>query len=304
MDTPTSATPEPVSAEPTAAETNEAIIGEPKPVAAAPVKHKIKWGDTEKEISTEEAIQLAQKAWGIEQKAQSTAEKVKQAEDLFDMLQSNPKAFAKQAKKLGLDPTKLATDILYDNIQRNSMTPEQVELMEFKEKEAERAAAEKEAEEYKKAQEVDAKTKEWSSNFEKQLEDALKTQGLPKTRLALALTAQYIDAGLAQKKDYTVAQVLPYVLRDLKQIHAETMGKLDGDELLAYIGDDIAAKVSNARVAKFKKVGTPAPAAAPVAKSQASKGPIPPEINKLKGKAYIRAISKWKSEQGIGAYFE
>lgn len=283
--------------------TNEAIVGDPKAtVATAPSKYKMKWGDTEKEVTAEEAVQLAQKAWGIEEKAKANASKVDAAEKLMHMLQNDPKAFAKQARLAGMDPNKLATEILYDQIQKNSMTPEQRELAEYKEKEAERVAAEKEAAEYKKAQEVDAKTKEWSVSFEKQLEEALKTQGLPKTRLALALTAQYIDAGLKQKKEYTVQQVLPLVLRDLKQIHQETIGKLDGDELLAYIGEELADKVSKARVAKFKKTGGVAPVAAPISKQQAQKGPLPPEITKLKGKAYLRALSRWKSNQGIGAF--
>lgn len=290
----------------TPAQTNEQIVGEPKPSAAtAPVvtKHKIKWGETEKEVTTEEAVQLAQKAWGIEEKAKSYSEKIKAAETLLDMLQKDPKAFAKQAKKAGLDPEKLATEILYDRIRRNQMTPEQQELEELKEKEAERLALEKEQEELRKAQEVDAKTREWSMQFEQQLEAALKAQKLPKTRLALALTAQYIDAGLKEKKNYTVEQVLPYVMRDLQQVHKETIGKLDGDDLLAYLGDDLAEKISKARVAKYK-LGAPA-ATVPQQKKEADyKGPLPKEITKLKGKAYFAALRKWKSEQGIGAYFE
>lgn len=301
--TPVPSTPE-IAPTVDVAQANEAIVGQPKETVTTPSKYKMKWGDTEKEVTAEEAVQLAQKAWGIEEKAKANSSKIEAAERLMHMLQNDPKAFAKQARLAGLDPNKLATEILYDNIRKNSLTPEQRELEEYKEKEAERIATEKEAAEYKKAQEVDAKTKEWSVNFEKQLEDALKTQGLPKSRLALALAAQYIDAGLKQKKDYTVTQVLPFVLRDLKQIHQETIGKLDGDELLAYVGDELANKISQARVNKFKKGGVAPAITPPASKQQAQKGPLPPEITKLKGKAYIRALGKWKSDQGIGAFFE
>ena len=270
---------------------NEAIIGEPnKGTQSAPVTpptpktYKVKWGDVEKEFTEEQMIQNAQKAWGIEEKAKANASKIEAAEKLMHMLQNDPKAFAKQARMAGLDPNKLATEILYDNIRKNSLTPEQRELEEYKEKEAERLASEKEAEELKRAQEVDAKTKEWSTKFENELEAALKSQKLPKTRLALALTAQYIDAGLQQKKNYSVEEVLPYVLRDLQQIHKETIGKLDGEDLLSYIGDDLADKISKARVAKFK-MGTPSATDgySPANKQQAQKGPIPAEISKLKG---------------------
>lgn len=296
-----STTPDVTPVEDTAA-TNETLIGDPKasttpvePKIEAPVKRKMKWGDTEKEVTFDEAVQLAQKAWGIESKAKEAHEKAESADKLLSMLQDDPKAFAKRARAMGLNPEKLATEILYDQIQRNSMTPEQRELMEYKEKEAERVAEEKAAADLKRAQEVDTKTKEWSANFEKQLEGALKTQGLPKTRLALALTAQYIDAGLAQKKDYTVEQVLPYVLRDLKQIHLETMGQLDGDDLLAYIGDDMANKVSQARVNKFKK-------APPVADVPQVPKKIDDKLKNLKGKAYWAHLRRTKSEQGIEAF--
>lgn len=292
-------TPEATPVEDTAV-TNEALIGDPKaaatpePEIAAPVKRKMKWGDTEKEVTFDEAVQLAQKAWGIESKAKEAHEKAESADKLLSMLQDDPKAFAKRARAMGLNPEKLATEILYDQIQRNSMTPEQRELMEYKEKEAERVAEEKAATDLKRAQEVDAKTKEWSATFEQQLETALKTQGLPKTRLALALTAQYIDAGLAQKKDYTVEQVLPYVLRDLKETQKETWGKLDGDDLLAAVGEDLADKISRARVSKFKK-------APPVAEVTPAKK-ADDKLSKLKGKAYWAHLRRTKSEQGIEAF--
>lgn len=294
-------TPEPGAA-------NEAIIGDPKPatevVADAPIveapKRKMKWGDTEKEVSFEEAVQLAQKAWGIEEKAKANASKLESAEKLLHMLQNDPKGFAKQAKKAGLDPTKLATEILYDNIQTNSLSPEQRELNEYKEKEAEALAVKQAEDDLKKAQEVDAKTKEWSTGFEKQLEDALKTQKMPKSRLALAITAKYIDDGLKEKKNYTVEQVLPFVLRDLKQVHADTIGKLDGEDLLNYLGEEATNKVAKARVARYTKgkQQTPPPAAKP-AKTEKQV-----DIKKLKGKEYWNALRRMKSEQGIGAHFE
>lgn len=295
--------------------TNEAIVGAPKanvatagkanavPVEDAPIvpvaKKKIKWGDTEKEVSFDEAVQLAQKAWGIEEKAKASRSQVDSAEKLMHMLQNDPKGFAKQAKAVGLDPQKLATEILYENIRVNSLTPEQRELEEYKAKEAEAAEVKKEAEAAAKAKVVDAKTKEWTVNFEKQLEAALKTQNLPKTRLALALTAQYIDAGLKNKKEYTVEQVLPFVLRDMKNMHNDTMGKLDGEDLLAYIGEDIANKIAAARVARYKK-GQQAPVVA--APTQNRPQGRKEDLSKLKGKAYWAALRRQKSEAGIDAF--
>ncbi len=265
------------------------------PVVESP-KRKIKWGDAEKEVTFDEAVQLAQKAFGIEGKAREAATKAEQADKLMHLLQNDPKEFAKRAKAGGLDPNKLATEILYENIRINSLTPEQRELEEYKAREAEAAAAKQEAEKAEKQKTIDAKTQEWTASFEKQLETAMKSQGLPKTRLALAITAQYIDAGLKNKKEYTVEQVLPFVLRDLKNIHTETLGKLEGEDLLAYLGEDVANKVAKARVARYNK-GQAAPITS-VKPVQNTKD----EILKLKGKKYWAELRRRKSEAGIDAF--
>jgi hypothetical protein len=290
---------------------NEALLGNPKesvatknvaPVEDAPItpiaKKKIKWGDTEKEVSFDEAVQLAQKAWGIEEKAKVASKQANDAQALLDMLQKSPKEFAKRARAAGLDPNKLATEILYEQIELNSLSPEQRELRELKEKQAEADELKRQTEEAAKQADIDQKTKEWAIKFETDLKTALEAKKLPMSRLTLALTAQYIDAGLAEKKEYSVEQVLPYVLRDLKNIHLQTIGSLEGDALLDYLGEEVTNKIAAARVARYKK-GTSNVTSTP--EKKASK-PLPDALKGLKGRAYFRALSKIKTEQGIGAF--
>jgi len=275
-------------------EVTEEVTPEQTPIA----KRKIKWGEQEKEVSFDEAVQLAQKAFGIEEKARTVAQKADQADKILEMLQKDYKGFAKQCKLAGIDPQKLATEILYEQIRINSLTPEQKELEELKAQQAEKEAEQKALEDAAKKAEIDKKTIEWSQKFEKELQTALESKQLPMSRLTLALAAQYIDAGLAEKKEYTVEQVLPYVLRDLKNIHISTIGSLEGEALLNYIGEDVSNKVAAARVARYKKGATPAPIEPKVEK----KGNLPDSITKLKGKAYWAALRRQKSEAGIEAF--
>ncbi len=290
--------------------TNEALVGKPPESAAtAPVveeapivpaaKKKIKWGDTEKEVTFDEAVQLAQKAFGIEEKAKTHAQKVQQADAILEMLQKDYKGFAKQCKAAGIDPQKLATEILYEQIRLNSLSPEQRELEELKEQQAEADSLRKQTEEAAKQAEIDKKTQEWAVKFENELKTALEAKKLPMSRLTLALAAQYIDAGLAEKKEYSVEQVLPYVLRDLKNIHVSTMGSLEGDALLEYIGEDLSNKIAAARVARYKKGTQNVTSVQPEKKEKKA---LPEDITKLKGKAYWAALRKLKTEQGIGAF--
>lgn len=305
-----------MSDQPVVPAANTAPVAAPKVEAAVPAvkvdengvaaeqpkkiwKLKVNGKEVEYDASDEAKLQRdIQKVYGIEEKAATMAEKANQADKLMSMLTTDYKGFVKQCKASGIDPDKLATDILYEKIRRDQMTPEQRELESYKEREAEAAAKAKSDEEAAKVADVQRKTQEWASKFEKDCEAALKANALPKTRLSLALIAQYIDAGLANKQELSVEQVLPYVARDLKEIHTSSMGKLDGEELLSYIGEDLSNKIAKARVERYKKSQVVTePAKKPATNPNPANGV---DLSKLKGKAYWAALRKMKSEAGIG----
>jgi hypothetical protein len=256
--------------------------------------------EVEYDASNEDKLKAdLQKVFGIEEKARTSAQKVDMAEKLLGMLQSDPLGFEKQCKLQGIDATKLATEILYNQLRLQNMTPEQRELEEYKEREKEAAALKARQEEEAKVAESTKKTQEWAQKFEKDCEVALNANKIPKTRLSLALIAQYIDAGLTEKKEYTVEQVLPYVARDLKEIHRSTMASLDGDDLLAYVGEELSNKIAKARVDRYKRTtANPVPDKKTVNPNPQSKV----DLSKLKGKAYWKALRQMKSEAGIGLH--
>jgi len=257
--------------------------------------------EVEYDASNEDKLKAdLQKVFGIEEKARTSAQKIDMADKLMGMLQSDPLGFEKQCKLAGIDATKLATEILYNQLRLQNMTPEQRELEEYKEREKEQKALKEAQEAEAKAVESQKKTQEWAQKFEKDCEAALKANQIPKTRLSLALIAQYIDAGLAEQKEYSVEQVLPYVARDLKEIHLSTMGKLDGDELLDYIGENLSNKIAKARVDRYKRTTAQQPKQQPV--SSGSKPGQTVDLSKLKGKAYWKALRQMKSEAGVGLY--
>jgi hypothetical protein len=263
-------------------------------------KLNINGKEVEYDASNEDKLKSdIQKVFGIEEKARTTAQKADMAEKLLQMMQDDPRGFEKQCKIAGIDFEKLAVDILWNKHRLNSLTPEQRELEEYKEKEAERKAAEEEAKKAAEVAEGQRKTQEWAQKFEKDCEAALNLNKIPKTRLSLALIAQYIDAGLTEKKEYTVEQVLPYVARDLKEIHRSTMEQLDGDDLLAYVGETLSNKIAKARVERYKRTtANPVPEKKTVNPNPQNKV----DISKLKGRAYWKAMRQMKSEAGIGLH--
>jgi hypothetical protein len=256
--------------------------------------------EVEYDASNEDKLKSdLQKVFGIEEKARTSAQKVDMADRLLDMLQSDPRGFEKQCKLAGIDVEKLAVDILWNRQRLNSLSPEQRELEEYKEREKEVAATKAQQEADAKVAESTKKTQEWAQKFEAECSAALSANSIPKTRLSLALIAQYIDAGLSNKKEYTVEQVLPYVARDLKEIHRSTMESLDGDALLSYIGETLANKIAKARVDRYKRTtANPVPEKKTVSDNPRENK----DISKLKGKAYWKALRQQKSEAGIGLH--
>lgn len=256
--------------------------------------------EVEYDASNEDKLKAdLQKVFGIEEKARTTAQKVDMADKLMGMLQSDPLGFEKQCKLNGIDATKLATEILYNQLRLQGMTPEQRELEEYKEREKEAKVLKDQQEKEAVEAESNRKTQEWAKDFEKRCEVALSANSIPKTRLSVALIAQYIDAGLAEKREYTVEQVLPYVARDLKEIHRSTMESLDGDDLLAYVGETLSNKIAKARVDRYKRTtANPVPEKKTVNPNPTQKV----DLSKLKGKAYWKALRQQKSEAGIGLH--
>lgn len=249
-----------------------------------------------------------QKVFGIEEKAKTTAQKIGMAERLMEMLQSDPLGFEKQCKLNGIDATKLATEILYNQLRLQSMTPEQRELEEYKEREKEAKALKEQQDKEAVEAEANRKTQEWAQKFEKECEMALAANQIPKTRLSLALIAQYVDAGLAENKEYTVEQVLPYVARDLKEIHRQTMEQLDGDALLAYVGETLSNKIAKARVDRYKRTtaNTPFEGGKQGSSGKPSASKEQERLDKIlktKGpRAYWAEVRRMKSEAGIGLH--
>jgi hypothetical protein len=285
----------PVKADAPVVKVDDDGVGEaPKKIYKLNVNGK----EVEYDASNEDKLKAdLQKVFGIEEKARTTAQKVDMAEKLMGMLQTDPLGFEKQCKLNGIDATKLATEILYNQLRLQNMTPEQRELEEYKEREKEANALKEQQKIEQETAEGKRKTQEWAQKFEKECETALNANQIPKTRLSLALIAQYVDAGLAENKEYSVEQVLPYVARDLKEIHRQTMEQLDGDALLNYVGETLSNKIAKARVDRYKRTtANPVPDKKTVNTNPQNKQ----DISKLKGKAYWKALRQQKSEAGIG----
>jgi hypothetical protein len=206
--------------------------------------------------SLDDMVRDAQKAEGIEAKAQQHAGKVKAAETLIKLLNDPSEAGQRKlvqiCKENNINLEKLMYDLAYNKIQYEKMSPEQRELYDLKQKEADRQQIENEEKERVETEAKAKKVSEWQQRFEKECIAALQSKQVPSSRLSLALIAQYADAALSNKQEVNVDDIIPFVQRDLQQLNQQTLMTLEGKALLDYLGPELLAKISKAKVTDYK----------------------------------------------------
>lgn len=242
-------------------------------------KYKLKYGDKEEEVEESELIRRAQKVTGIEKKAEEAAKQHKIATSFFKLLKEDPVEFAKRAKDIGIDPDKLAVDIINSKLKWEQMTPEQRELEQLRQDKALRDKADKARAEQEHRERLEKETAEYRGSLEKEIVEAFNSVKLPKTAWTTARIAAYLDAGLANGKQYKVADVAKIVQKEYHSMVNEVLGAFPEDQILDFLKPEIQETISRARV---KRLTPPTPPAA------APKAPAPkdtsPKLNPRKQK--------------------
>lgn len=246
---------------------------------AAIRKYKLKYGDVEEEVEESELVRRAQKVTGIEKKAEEAAKKHKTATEFFRMMKEDPITFAKRAKEIGMDPEAFAVEIINSKLKYEQMTPEQRELEQLRQEKAIRAKADKEREEAERKARLDQETQDYRESLEKEIVDAFTSVKLPKTPWTTARIAAYLDAGLANGKQYKVVDVAKIVQKEHYSMVNELLGAFPEEQILDFLTPEIQETISRARVKRLAppQVGSPAAPKAP-------KVPEEPKLNPRKQK--------------------
>ena len=213
--------------------------------------YKIKVDGKEYNVSIEEALKLAQKGVGADRKFNEAYKLRQQAEQFIHQLKTDPMSILMNPN-LGFNFKQMAQDFLAKEIEKEMMSPEQRELFETKEKirqleEEKKGAAEKESE--ARMQQL---VSHYSTEYEKDIQSALQTSGLPKTRGTVKRLAYYMQKGLERGVELKAGDVIDLVRADYIQEHNELYGATDGDTLLKMFGDQTLKKIMEANLKKVK----------------------------------------------------
>lgn len=247
-------TPQPQSKDPGQAkdpkqDANKSAVAE----AAAEAKRKLKIDD--EEIDEEEVIKIYKER----KKHQSVASKElnegraarKQAEEFISMMKDKGKLFD-AIKKLGHDPRGLAEEYLASALQEEMMDPREREFRDAKnklQKYEEMERQQREQVEQRRLAELKAK---YAKDYEAQFVEALKGSQLPQTKAMVAEMAKYISRSAKIGFKMSPQEAASLVKEDIERATRSLYGSSDGETLLRLLGDDVAAKILQARGSKVK----------------------------------------------------
>lgn len=210
----------------------------PDPSAAPPEpkKYKLNVYGSEVELTEQDLIREAQKGFAADKKWQEAAETMKKAKPVLDKLQAGDLSFV-----LDNMPKeqfrRFAEDFLLEQLEWDSLTPEQKEhreLKRFKEETDKQKATEKERAE----QEAKAKAAaEWAQKLDTEIADAITESGRKVTPRTVKRMAENMLAMLEQQstnefKPVSAKDAFGNVIKELESDVTEYLGSLSVDQLM------------------------------------------------------------------------
>jgi hypothetical protein len=153
-----------------------------------------------------------------------------------------------------LDFRKLAEEYLYEQLQRESMTPEEIEHEKKMKRLQELEDQEKSRTEEEEQKRIKVVQEQYAKKFDQTITEALKQSGLPKTPSSVKRMAQMlsknIELGLELDPEDLVEEVRGSYFKEFKEIFESA----DVDFILSILGDDISNKIRKRDIEKLRTV--------------------------------------------------
>jgi hypothetical protein len=220
-------------------------------------KYKVKIDQKEEELeldlnNDEEVKKHLQMSRAAQKRMKEAADTRKQAETFIKMLQENPVELLSNPK-LGLDFRKIAEEYLYNQIQQESMSPEQRKQIEMEQRLRKYEEQEKTVKQQQESQQLEELQNHYAQDFDKKITDALKSSNLPKSPKTVKRMAELMYKNLQYGLELEPNQLVELVKQDYVNEIKELFGSSEGDILMSIMGDDIANKIRKADLARLQK---------------------------------------------------
>lgn len=224
--------------------------------AAAAAMRKLKAKGKEIEVDDDAYHAYAQKGLVSTQTWQEAAAMKKEVDEFRRRLKEDPRGLLTDPS-IGVDFRKIAEDYIWEQIQEEQLSPEQKaardrdrELEKYRTEAQKRQQQEQEAH---KQQQADY----YRQEFDKRITDALGKSELPKDEYTVDRLLHYLRLDISNGFQQDMSEYVKMVEADYQNSVKSIISKLNGDQLLKWLGED-AMKMARESDLKRLKSATPA----------------------------------------------
>ena len=217
-------------------------------------KFKVKVDGSEREVDEGELLRGYSHQQAANKILQEGRAAKKQAEEFLTMMK-DPERFYEVAKQLGHDPRSLSEKYLVSQIEEELLDPREKELRDARKKLKSIEDMERQQKEMVEKQRLEEMKTKYVKDYEEKFVGALQESGLPATKAMVGEMAKYISRSAKIGFKMEPSEAAQLVKEDIQKAQMSLIGNADGETLLRLLGDDVAAKILQARGSKVKSTG-------------------------------------------------
>lgn len=246
--------------------TGSAPSATPNPTASA-ARFKVKVDGREVEVTQDELL----RGYSVNSAAQrrmDEAARIKREADArqqrFEAAKKDPK-LARQVLLETLPPevlNQVAEELIYEQIEQHQMSPEQRRIAELEQELARQAEEREQQAQAAQQQEYEQAFQQNVQEFNKTILETLQKAKVPATEWTAQRTAAYMAENRRYKLGYSPDQIAAQVADEYQGEMRSYAEAMDGEALLAWLGDKVANKIRKADLARIRsRNGAPPPPA-------------------------------------------
>jgi hypothetical protein len=194
-------------------------------------------------------VRLAQLGLAANEKFQQASDKIRQAEAIVELLQTNPE---KALQRLGFDVRQMAEEYLRAELQKEVLTDEQRKIMEMEQKLAEYEEQKKKKEDEEKANRISELQRHYEAELSDKIIKAIETYKLPRNERTISRIAEKLYVALENGYEIDPLDVAPLVKQEVEEELRGMYGTLDVDSMLQLLGEDNLKKIREHELRKVK----------------------------------------------------
>lgn len=218
----------------------------------------------EVQVPEDQYHRLAQKGLAADVTLQQFAEFQKSQAALIGALK-DPARLWKVLERLGHDPLKVASELVYDRgVRREKMSEAEREAEDLRQKMAERDERDKRIQEELATKMEQAQVNHWKKAFSQDIISAMdSTPELPKTAETVSRLAFHMRQALRNREEgdetpIRASDFVPKVLEEFRELTRAFLKNRPGKDMLDLLGDDVRTNLRKAELEAIGATSTPA----------------------------------------------